>query len=594
MSPPLPQPLIDSSSHAKLIADHTHYPPRPPRPRPGTAPSCSAAGPRPRPVSLSVGTSCTGHVLTGVGSGDCDFPVFVMLLGAMPEESAAAGLLAPTAKTRATDFSIAAIMARGAVAPPDADARELPGDGAASRSSSPDMEDPLEDDDIEVDVEECSDSESARASKPKLRQSPAISDCGSEPADLDRESPDIIQEKPISKAKISCNCDELLNVECHLETKDLWDKFHDLGTEMIITKTGRRMFPTLRVSFTGIRPDQRYAVLLDIVPVDNKRYRYAYHRSSWLVAGKADPPAPCRIYAHPDSPFSGEQLRKQVVSFEKVKLTNNEMDKNGQIVLNSMHRYQPRIHIVKWREHSGPITDLEQEQYRTFIFPESVFTAVTAYQNQLITKLKIDSNPFAKGFRDSSRLTDFDREPMDSLFMDQHFLRSSLRLYSGDSLDAENNNAGSLFSAAMMEKARAHIQMWGRASGGAPYNPSELHAFLLNSSPSQQIYLGQRPSVPLGLTSQLWSQGGSSWQSPIHGGLPPGLLGPPPPHRPQMTPPPSSTPSSSGSPSPTSVSTSDLRLPKAVFPSSMHRFSPYASPLPRQAPSLSPTSRSGH
>jgi hypothetical protein len=26
-----------------------------------------------------------------------------------------------------------------------------------------------------------------------------------------------------------------------------------------------------------------------------------------------------------------------------------------------------------------------------------------------ITKLKIDSNPFAKGFRDSSRLTDFER-----------------------------------------------------------------------------------------------------------------------------------------------------------------------------------------
>lgn len=26
-----------------------------------------------------------------------------------------------------------------------------------------------------------------------------------------------------------------------------------------------------------------------------------------------------------------------------------------------------------------------------------------------ITKLKIDSNPFAKGFRDSSRLTEFER-----------------------------------------------------------------------------------------------------------------------------------------------------------------------------------------
>ncbi|ODN03070.1 T-box protein H15 [Orchesella cincta] len=36
-----------------------------------------------------------------------------------------------------------------------------------------------------------------------------------------------------------CNCEELRHVICHLETKDLWDKFHDLGTEMIITKSGR-------------------------------------------------------------------------------------------------------------------------------------------------------------------------------------------------------------------------------------------------------------------------------------------------------------------------------------------------------------------
>lgn len=171
---------------------------------------------------------------------------------------------------------------------------------------------------------------------------------------------------------------------------------------------------------------------------------------------------------------------------------------------------------------------------------------------------------------------------MDSLFMDQHFLRNSLRLYSGDPLDAENNNASSLFSAAMMEKARAHIQMWGR-TGGTPYNPSDLHALLL-SGPGQQVYLGQRTTaMPMTLSSQLWSPSGStSWQSPsIHGGLPPGLLGPPPPHRPQITPPPpppSSTPSSSGSPSPTSVNTtSDLRLPKALFPSGMHRFSPYAT-----------------
>ena len=31
----------------------------------------------------------------------------------------------------------------------------------------------------------------------------------------------------------------LSNVTCHLESTELWAKFHDLGTEMIITKTGR-------------------------------------------------------------------------------------------------------------------------------------------------------------------------------------------------------------------------------------------------------------------------------------------------------------------------------------------------------------------
>ena len=91
------------------------------------------------------------------------------------------------------------------------------------------------------------------------------------------------------------------------------------------------MFPTVRCSFGNLRPDQKYWVLLDIVPCDNKRYRYAYHRSSWLVAGKADPAPPHRLYCHPDAPFSGEQLKKQVITFEKVKVTNNESDNTGQV-----------------------------------------------------------------------------------------------------------------------------------------------------------------------------------------------------------------------------------------------------------------------
>lgn len=247
----------------------------------------------------------------------------------------------------------------------------------------------------------------------------------------------------------------LNQVECVLDNKDMWDKFHSLNTEMIITKTGRRMFPVLKVQFHNLDPTARYAVSMDIVPVDNKRYRYAYHKSCWQVAGKADPSAEPRLYPHPDSPFNGDLLSRQVISFEKVKLTNNEMDKSGHIILNSMHKYQPRVHLIELKstlppqqsplqqlpslngthstskmsspggapsrfnqqqaqQQQKPQPQLDIEGYRTFVFPETVFTAVTAYQNQLITKMKIDKNPFAKGFRDSSRLSDLDRnDPFD-------------------------------------------------------------------------------------------------------------------------------------------------------------------------------------
>lgn len=39
-----------------------------------------------------------------------------------------------------------------------------------------------------------------------------------------------------------CNSEDLRHVSCRLETKDLWDKFNELGTEMIITKTGRSVY----------------------------------------------------------------------------------------------------------------------------------------------------------------------------------------------------------------------------------------------------------------------------------------------------------------------------------------------------------------
>jgi len=39
----------------------------------------------------------------------------------------------------------------------------------------------------------------------------------------------------------------LVGAGAALEAKPLWEEFHQLGTEMIVTKAGRRMFPTFQV-----------------------------------------------------------------------------------------------------------------------------------------------------------------------------------------------------------------------------------------------------------------------------------------------------------------------------------------------------------
>ncbi|XP_068507465.1 T-box transcription factor TBX1-A [Syngnathus scovelli] len=201
-----------------------------------------------------------------------------------------------------------------------------------------------------------------------------------------------------SPSLLSVKVPPVNKVRVQLEMHSLWQQFDELGTEMIVTKAGRRMFPTFQVRISGMDPTAEYVLLMDFIPVDDKRYRYAFHSSSWLVAGRADIAAPSRMHFHPDSPARGAQWMKQTVSFDTLKLTNNLLDDNGHMILNSMHRYQPRFHVVY--VDTTPNSHLNAHRnFCSFSFPETRFMAVTAYQNHRITQLKIASNPFAKGFR---------------------------------------------------------------------------------------------------------------------------------------------------------------------------------------------------
>ncbi|NXQ38941.1 EOMES protein, partial [Catharus fuscescens] len=193
-----------------------------------------------------------------------------------------------------------------------------------------------------------------------------------------------------------------MRAQIFLCNRPLWLKFHRHQTEMIITKQGRRMFPFLSFNITGLNPTAHYNVFVEVVLADPNHWRF--QGGKWVTCGKADNNMQGnKVYVHPESPNTGAHWMRQEISFGKLKLTNNKGANNNNaqmIVLQSLHKYQPRLHIVEVTEDG--VEDLnDSSKTQTFIFPETQFIAVTAYQNTDITQLKIDHNPFAKGFRDN-------------------------------------------------------------------------------------------------------------------------------------------------------------------------------------------------
>ena len=82
--------------------------------------------------------------------------------------------------------------------------------------------------------------------------------------------------------------------------------------------------------------------------------------------GKAEPPPQNPVYEHPDSPNYGSHWAKEPISFAKVKLTNKSSTKD-KIMLNSLHKYEPRLLIYKVGPHQG--NNLTPRKFFFKLFP---------------------------------------------------------------------------------------------------------------------------------------------------------------------------------------------------------------------------------
>ncbi|KAF1762226.1 hypothetical protein GCK72_010488 [Caenorhabditis remanei] len=253
-----------------------------------------------------------------------------------------------------------------------------------------------------------------------------------------------------------------------------WMLFHSEVNEMIVTKTGRNFFPKLEYIVEGLDPSKLYAMMIQIEPVGDSRYKFS--NGKWAVSGKGDVHAEAKKAWHADGVRSGKEWMDTTVAFDRLKISNDLQTRNAWMIpLHSMHKYVPVLTIYESPSESPFVANSSNQCIASVRIPHTEFIAVTAYQNQKVTELKIKFNDYAKGFR-KEKENRKRRSPSD---FD----------YSTDSTESTS-------------KSSSPQPKYSRASSSSPPefdlpSPSQpINPFLFSLPPFSQMVSGNMPSLP--------------------------------------------------------------------------------------------------
>ncbi|TGZ63292.1 hypothetical protein CRM22_007006 [Opisthorchis felineus] len=216
-------------------------------------------------------------------------------------------------------------------------------------------------------------------------------------------------------------------IQLRLRDLKVWLELYTFGTEMIATNTGRRVFPSLSLQVSGLDPNEEYIFALEMILV--RPHIYRHQAGQWVISSQTDDNKPAersykRLYVQEDSPKSGAYWMESGVNFSKMKITNSKLQKNPSMInVSSMRQYIPRFSIFHLTK--SLVNNLDGSGYRistagwkntqnnpelvgSYVIPGTQFYTVTAYQNPDVIRVKIDNNPFAKGFRNRKFNNEFE------------------------------------------------------------------------------------------------------------------------------------------------------------------------------------------
>ncbi|KAF1760895.1 hypothetical protein GCK72_009147 [Caenorhabditis remanei] len=187
------------------------------------------------------------------------------------------------------------------------------------------------------------------------------------------------------------------------EQDRLWKLFHSHRNEMIVMKSGRKLFPKLEYVIRGLCQNKLYAMMLHIEQSDDCRYKFS--SGEWMKSGKAEQHEEPKKLWHPDGVRSGKDWMTNPICFDRVKITNSVDSSNASMIfLHSMHKYTPVLSVYESQSETPIGIPQPSTRLVTSVrLDYTEFIAVTAYQNDAVKKLKIQFNPYAKGLREGSQ-----------------------------------------------------------------------------------------------------------------------------------------------------------------------------------------------
>lgn len=212
-------------------------------------------------------------------------------------------------------------------------------------------------------------------------------------------------------------------VKISLANQEQWAKFHEIGTEMMVFNSGRRLFPLLAYKVTGLDPHKLYCAGVHMIPDSAYKQEYDHDLQQWVnclnqkktifkptseILGRIEngfkimslgiDMSDVKIFniaIRKKTPLQIEKSRKpnleKTVSIFKLKIKLFYIHIIFQIEVLIQYKYLPVIKIYEL-SNSG----MEKKEIAQATFPETSFVTVSIYRNQKIKEMKTLGNKYCR------------------------------------------------------------------------------------------------------------------------------------------------------------------------------------------------------